>query len=522
MTHAKVGRWWGGLPGPRPTPSSACWRSAKCSGTRASVPRRGPRAQGVSSPLVVGQALPPANRVSPILPLILFAALLSACANGVHRNVGSYVAAVTVPRTPAAGPRPATAETSGPPVFTFSQACERAAKFDKDVAGALADAARLQIDLKQAQSLVWPRLDVRTYLQVPLSGANIEGLRLFNGGLFLRYDFEKFLFAGDASAIARARIEEKRENLALGLQHLSHDLFLLLADRETLRTEVALRRGMQTQASDTLERVHLLERAGKIKPERTFEYQFQSETSTRLYREAVRRFAEIDRVLGSRLLIDDSREIVVTGFTDLLASMDGLAPPTQLDETFFSALWARRHDARVAEAELFLKEMAVVDARRKRIPALTASFGLGSLALSSTFNQAPLALQLGASMPLLDFGDVKREVDKARIESDLAKRNITLLFLRMRSDVANASAALADAIAARKTTEDYRDLIVRQDRASRQLVSLALVDPIDLLVFQMRAGEAEIENMRARMNVYKAAAEYARASGIDLGAEKAK
>jgi outer membrane protein TolC len=444
---------------------------------------------------------------------------LGGCANRIQRDIGNYVASVTLPRPSLAGPPPATAAATGPPVFTFSQACERAAKSDPEVSRALADAGRLQIDLEQTRSLVWPRLDLRTYFQIPLSSRSIENLQLFNGGLFLRYDVEAFLFSGDSSAAARARIEEKRENIELALQRLSHNLFVLLADRETLSTEVAVRRGVQSQASDALERVHLLERAGRIKPERVFEYQYQYDTSSQLYQEAVRRLAEINRVLGSRLAIDGSQEMVIAGFSELLASLDGFAPAAQLDESFFSSLWAKRHDARVAEAELFLKEMAVVDARRKRIPNVSASFGLGSLALSSTFNQAPFVVQLGASMPLLDFGDIKREVGKARIESDLAKRNITLLFLQIQRDVTDASAALSEAIAARKTAEDFRNRIVQQDRANRKLVSLGLADPIDLLVPQMRAGEAEIEMKRARMNAYKAAAEYARVLGVDLGAE---
>jgi outer membrane protein TolC len=124
-------------------------------------------------------------------------------------------------------------------------------------------------------------------------------------------------------------------------------------------------------------------------------------------------------------------------------------------------------------------------------------------------------------MPLLDFGDIKREVGKASIERDLAKRNLSLLFLQIRRDVADTSAALSEAIAARKSAEDYWNLTVRQDEANRKLVSLGLADPTDLLVFQIRSGEAEIELKRARMNVYKAAVEYAQAAALDPGAAPA-
>jgi outer membrane protein TolC len=410
-----------------------------------------------------------------------------------------------------------TAEAAGPAVFTFTQACDRAAKFDEQISRALADAAQLQIDLAQARSLVWPRADLRTFLQIPLGNGNYEGVKLFNGGVFFRYDFEKFLFSGDESAVARARIEEKLENIKLALQRLSQDLFRLFAEREALRTEVALRRGMQTHASEALETVHVLERTGRIKPERAFEYQYQYETCTRLYQETVRRLADTNRIIADRLSITGNQEIVITDFPEMLASMEGIVPAPEPDKPFFAELWSKRHDARLAEAELFLKEMAVIDARRKRIPDISASFGLGSVTVSSTFNQPPVVVQLGASMPLLDFGDIKREISKANIERDLAERNTALLFLQMHRDVKDASAALSEAIAARKAADDYRNLTARQDETNRKLVSLQLVDNIDLLTFRIRAGEAEIELKRAQIDVAKAAAEYARVSGLDLG-----
>ena len=464
---------------------------------------------------------PTAARQNPpvALALILAAGLfLSGCTARVHQSVASYMSSLGVPQ-PAfhAGPLPGTTEGAAPPVFTFVQACDRAAKFDAEVSGALAEAAQLQIDLEQAHSSIWPRLDLRTYFQIPLGGTNLQYVRTFNGGLFFRYDLQTAVFSSDASAVARTKIEAKRENIMLALQRLSHDLFLLLADREAARAEVVVRRDVQARASEVLDRVHLLEQTGRINPDRVFEYQYQYETSTRLHQEAVRRLAEINRALADRLAIDGNQELVITDLSELLASLDEVVPTAAPNDSFLREVWSRRHDAKLAEAELFLKEMGVIAERRRRIPNISASFGLGSLSLSSTFSQPPFVVQLGASMPLLDFGDIKREVNKATIERDLARRNINLLLLQTRRDVENTSAVLSDAIARRKAAADHWDLIVQQDVTNQKLVSLGLVDPIDLLVFRMREGDAQIELKRAQINVSKAAAEYSRASGLDLG-----
>lgn len=440
--------------------------------------------------------------------------LLAGCAARTQRGVGGYVASVINRQPPPPANRLAVfPENGGPAVFTFSQACERAARFDQDVAGAMADAARLQLDVDQARSEVWPRVDLRTYFQIPLGGSNLQGVPIFNGGVFFRYDFQKMIFSGDAASAARARVAERRENLGLALDRLFQNLFLLLVDRENLRAEVVLRRTIQTQTSDALERAHLLERNGRIKPERVLEYQYQYETSTRLYQDAVRRLAETNRALGSRLLIQGTEDVVITDLPELLSSMDALAPVPDPDTQFFRDVWEKRHDTKAAEASLFVKEMAVIEEKRKRIPSLNASLGLGSLSLSSTFSQAPVVIQLGASMPLLDFGDIKRGIGKASIERDLAKRNIDLLLLKIQRSVLDSSAALSEAIAARKAIEGQRKLISAQSEASQKLVAAGLVDPIDLLNFKVRASELDIELAQARISVSKAAAEYTLASG---------
>jgi outer membrane protein TolC len=183
---------------------------------------------------------------------------------------------------------------------------------------------------------------------------------------------------------------------------------------------------------------------------------------------------------------------------------------------FFRDVWDKRHDTKAAEASLFVKEMAVIEEKRKRIPSLNAAFGLGSLSLSSTFSQAPVVIQLGASMPLLDFGDIKRGIGKATIERDLARRNIDLLLMKIQRGVLDSSAALSEAIAARKAIEGQRELISAQSEASQKLVAAGLVDPVDLLNFKVRASELDIELAQARISVSKAAAEYALASGRSL------
>ena len=444
-------------------------------------------------------------------------ALVSGCAARTKHASADYVnSAFDRELAPPATHASATPDAADLAVYTFSQACERASRFDQDVTSAVADAARLELDVDQARSMIWPRLDVRTYFQLPLGGENLEDVQHFNGGVYFRYDFQKMIFSGDATTAARAKAVEGRERLGVALDHLSENLFLMLADRESLRSEVALRHSIQSQTAQTLERVHLLEKSGVIKPQRVLEYQYQYENSNRLYQDAVRRLAEANRALGRRLLSEGTQDIVITDLPQLLSSMEAQVPASNPDLEFFRGVWERRHDTKAAEADLFVKEMAVVDEKRKRIPTLNASLGFGSLSLSSTFSQAPVVAQFGATMPLLDFGDIKREIGKATIERDLARRKIDLLVLNTQRGVLDSSAALREAVSARETVEGQWKLITAQSAAGQKLFSAGVVDPIDLLNLRVRALESEIELTRDRTNVFKAAAEYAVVSGQGL------
>ena len=444
--------------------------------------------------------------------------LCDGCSMRAHRSVESYVASQILPQSLSpSSPLPKSSdETVKNSVFTFTEACARAAQFDKDLSSELADAAQLQLDLQQAHSVIWPRLDVRTYFQIPFGSGDFSDIQKFNGGVFLSYDFNKLIFAADTTEAARANIEAKREKIKLSLQQLTQDMFLLLANREALKTEVASRGLIQAQTLEALKTANISARTGLIKPERIYEFESQYEMSTRLYREAVNQLADMNRTLGNRLAIDGAQNIVVSDFPEFRESIDGVAPATQLNEEFFSALWARRHDTKLLEAELFLKEMAIIDQRRKRIPKITGTVGAGSTVLSSSFTQAPFVLQLGASMPLVDFGDIKRNVSKAIIDRNLVERNITLLFLQIRRNVNDASASLSETLAARKAADNYCKEVALQLETNQELVTAGFADPIDMLASKVHAGEAEIELTRARLNVTNAAAKFAWTSQLEV------
>jgi outer membrane protein TolC len=457
----------------------------------------------------IGQRLPARHS---LFALAIASIVISGCtAVHKHQDVQSYIASLSVEHNPntVLAPLSDAPDKTAPAGITFAEVCARAARFDDDITGALADEMQAQIDLEQAHSVLFPRANLKTYFQIPLDAGDIQGMQIFNGGVFLNYDFNAVIFYKDEMEAARATIDSKRERTRILIEQLTHDLFLLLANRDAIQKEVALRATMRSQAKDALETANILAKTGQIKPQRVFEFRNQYDTSVRQYLDAVHQLDDLNRTLGYRLLIDNPQSIVVSDFPEFLSSIDGTVPSFKPGDAFFTALWSKRHDTKLLEANLFLEEMAIVNERRKRIPKFTASVGAGSNSLTSSYQQAPFVIQLGLTVPLVDFGDIKRSVTKASIDRDEVKFNITTKFLQIYHDVTDSAAVLSGSIASRKVADDNCAQAVRQKQNNQQLVKSGLADPLDIFGSEQQLEEAQIEASRARMDETKAAAGYA-------------
>jgi outer membrane protein TolC len=452
-----------------------------------------------------------------MIAALIICSLLGGCAAHVHRDVAAFVGS-TMDRQILA-PESGNATLLGAEdrtVFTFKQAVERASHYDPDVLDALAEAQQLQLDLKQAHSEIWPRVDLRTYFQIPLGGNNLQGVQVFSGGVFFRYDIQKMLFSSDLSAVARARLDESRENLGLAIDRLAQNLLGLLSERESLRTEVTLRRSITAQASRVLEHARALERIGDARAQQVFAYKQAYDNSDRDYQDAVRRLAETNRAICTQLMMDCSEDITISDLPQLLSSLEVITAISRPDEDILRGVWEKRHDTRVAELDLFLKEMAVINAQREKIPTISPSIGLGSIGLTSSFSQAPAVVQLGVYMPVIDFGDIKRQIAKAAIERDKARQNITLLSLKVQRELIDSSASYNEAVAAWSDAQTHCKLLSEQSETGRQLIESGISDPLEFSDTDIRALELEIEVARSRANVLKAAGQYAVASGWNL------
>jgi outer membrane protein TolC len=432
------------------------------------------------------------------------------------QDVDSYVGtAISHEAAPAISPVHAGAQQAKPAEFTFSQACARAAQNDHDLASAMADVDRSQVEVAQAQSKIWPRVEFKGYYQQPIGGGT-QGVPPFSGGVYFRYDLQQAIFVGDATAVARAKVAQNRENIKMKADRISQDLFTQLADREAQRVEVAQRRRILDQTTAAQERAREMGRLGRLKTEQIFEYQLQYESSSQLYQTAVRKLAEINRTICDQLLTDCTQEVMVTDLPQLISQMDALLPEPNPDMQFLQSVWNARHDSKAAEADLFMKEMAVIDEKRKRLPTLNPSIGFGNMSLNSSLSQAPAVFQFSASMPLYDFGDIKRSVAKASIDRELARQNILLLLHKIEHELSDKSSSLSEAIAIRDAVESQRNTITKKSESSQKLIEAGVIDPLDLLNLRVRAAESEIDAARARMDVSKAAAGYAYASGHSL------
>jgi outer membrane protein TolC len=155
--------------------------------------------------------------------------------------------------------------------------------------------------------------------------------------------------------------------------------------------------------------------------------------------------------------------------------------------------------------ELFLAEMVVVDAKRKRLPELSLSLGLGNMLLRTREGTASFVPFLGMSMPLVDMGDISRNIQKAELNSNVVKGNIETLARKLSGDTQRAASQVRHAFEVMQGMQKI--LATEQERAEMvaQLVQLRRADPLDEYKARMIADEMAVEYCQSVWTFRKAA-----------------
>ena len=387
--------------------------------------------------------------------------------------------------------------------ITFAEASRRWAERDPETMQQVTKALAEGVDVAEAKSWVWPRADIEFHEIVANERNDSSVSSAPSGGLVLRYDFKKFLFRGDAAAVSAARRDLFLQKARLAIDSALGRFEDLVIEWRQLQEALPLEDQRVAEFRRLMEAVHSLDELGVLPAGSFAEWKHREQVALREQSEVLRRRKSVLESLHTELgLAADSEPEL--GSLDFLLKVPPLPErPAGEGEVrqWLPSVWQSHGACRIAEDELFQAEMAVIGAKRERLPRLTGSVGLGNIDtwVGTQLVEANAIAEIGISMPIFDAGTISRGVEKSVLNRNLARRNVRMQAQSLAREVQSASGALRAAHVEvehrRAECEEVRRLA---DTAGRS-AGIGQGDP--LLPFALRVYRLEAERGASEANV---------------------
>ena len=203
-----------------------------------------------------------------------------------------------------------------------------------------------------------------------------------SGGLVLRYDFKKFLFHGDAAAVSAARRDLSLQKARLAIESAVRRFEDLVIEWRQLQEVLPLEDQRVAEFHRLMEAVHSLDELGRPSRRQLCRMEAPRTSGAARTKRGVSSEEKRARVApdgvraGGRVL---NRTL---GSLDFLLQVPPLPErPAGEGEVrrWLPGVWQSHPACRIAEDDLFQAEMAVIGAKRERLPRLTGSVGLGNI-----------------------------------------------------------------------------------------------------------------------------------------------
>lgn len=290
--------------------------------------------------------------------------------------------------------------------------------------------------VEQAQSHKWPRADIELTAEVPVREDGVEYDDVFSGGLFIRYDLNRVLFFKDYLTLSRLKQQRVWQEKKIARRKLLFDLYdlvnewiytrQLLPDYDLILA--AIGDGL-AQLSRESGQPGSLDRQRKMQQMKDQQRNYDLKRSEGRWRLRLLQ-SELFQIVGAI----DHMDVAVSDFDTLIAAPDAgclAGPDDNLALPDIQSIWHKRPEARMAEAALYLAEMNIINAKRRRLPQFSAGLGIGWTDLNNEVNEAGVTPYIRLSMPLLDMGDIRRQVRMTEKKRDIEKERITAMARRM-------------------------------------------------------------------------------------------
>jgi len=401
--------------------------------------------------------------------------------------------------------------------ITFAEACRRWAERDPETIRQVTQVLTGQKDVAEAKSWIWPRVDIEFRSTIAKDEHSDHYLDDETADLAFHYDLKKLLFFRDAKAYATAGSELSRQKGKLAVDAAIQRLGESVVEWNQLRQAVPLQNQRVAELQRLMEAVRLLDQLGTLPPGSFAEWKHREQVAVRERDEAVTRLENVRELLRTELELTGDVEPDF-GNIDFLLNVPALPPAAAGDaavQQWLPAVWQTHPSCRIAELELFQAELAVITARREWLPRLTGSLGLGKVDtwVGTNIVEASGSAEVSVTMPLFDAGTINRGISKAKLNREMARRNVRILAHSLARDVQSSLAALHTAQFAadhcRQESEDVRRLA----EVAGQGAALGQGDPLLPFALRVYRVEAELEVLEANLKLSKAWLAYQLARG---------
>lgn len=405
---------------------------------------------------------------------------------------------------------------------TFAQAIQRVIRNNPEIMvhGVLNEKG--QIDVRQAKTGLWPRMFLELSGEVPINSDGDTGDDKYSYGLVLRYDLTQAIFYKDAVAVSELKLRQAAEHKAKLVKKLYNELILLLCemDYETRKKDCleaaliiaekalksASRLGVST--SDDLKRLRELE-------SNVNQYSRLIKTNRLVLK-------RLNEKLSHMMGLQYGSNITITDTQQYLPGYSGSDISAPVTATVLRQVWNHNNDIEIEKNNLFLAEMKILEAKRRRLPRVNASVGFGDMHLDMDDDFAAIIPRLSVSVPLFDFGDIRRLIEKREKERDIVKIRLLSKLRKMAGELSDATLNLQLAWEAIQAAEKDLSREKKNVQEQKSLFDAKRADLLEYYNARLTASERKTSYLTAVFEFRKAIAEIRQLRGDSLPADLAK
>jgi outer membrane protein TolC len=304
--------------------------------------------------------------------------------------------------------------------LSVQQASILAAERDEEVLALLAELKKAKIDVIDALSHRWPRLDFRTQADIPVNGDSDKKVD-YTGGAYFKYDIMKAVVADDEHAMRQAFVNKELEKLKIVLNGLLKKILRQLSQISFLDYKIQKRNDSLVKAKTAYEIAKAYVQQNEVDGSLVQSWKSRIDTISIDLKRSEQELRTIKHSLAYMVGFSNTTVMDITDMhavLSLYASMSDTVPAP-------SEIWSRHSEARLAEVDYIAAEVNIKLLQMGSWPRLTTSLGLGNVPLTSNGDTTATLLQVSVDFPLWDMGDNARKVEKAETTRDFVKSRLT-------------------------------------------------------------------------------------------------